>query len=214
MAGPLTVVVLPAPSVTVTEVVTVPSASEDRSTVATVSFVAGAVTVVDPSENETTAVASSIPDTVNSTAVLSSALIVVSSIVSVGTANVVSRVMSAPLTVAVLPAPSVTVKEVVTVPSSSDDRLTVPSVANAVTVVDDPSVNETITSEAATSESTPDTVNSTAVLSSALIVVSSIVSVGTANVVSRVMSAPLTVAVLPASSVAVTEVNTVPSASE
>ena len=82
--------------------------------------------------------------------------------------------MSAPSTVAVLPAPSVTVKEVVTVPSSSDDRSTVPSVANAVTVIADSSVNETITSEAATSESIPDTENPTAVLSSSLIVSSTV----------------------------------------
>ena len=140
---------------------------------------ANAVTVVDdPSVNETiaseAATSESTPDTENPTAAFSPALIVVSSISSVGTVNVVSRVMSAPSTVAVLPAPSVTVKEVVTVPSSSDDRSTVPSVANAVTVIADSSVNETITSEAATSESIPDTENPTAVLSSSLIVSSTV----------------------------------------
>ena len=175
MSAPSTVAVLPAPSVTVKEVVTVPSSSDDRSTVPSV---ANAVTVVDPSENETiaseAATSESTPDTENPTAAFSPALIVVSSISSVGTVNVVSRVMSAPSTVAVLPASSVAVTEVNTVPSASEERSTVPSAADAVTVIADSSVNETITSEAATSESIPDTENPTAVLSSSLIVSSTV----------------------------------------
>ena len=82
--------------------------------------------------------------------------------------------MSAPSTVAVLPASSVAVTEVNTVPSASEERSTVPSAADAVTVIADSSVNETITSEAATSESIPDTENPTAVLSSSLIVSSTV----------------------------------------
>ena len=78
--------------------------------------------------------------------------------------------IAAPAAVAVLPDPSVTVTDVVIVPSAKVERLTVPTLASAVIDAVVESVNVTIASLGATSISIPATLNATA--SEASIVVS------------------------------------------